>query len=127
MKQIVQRLPELFFMSLGAYWVSENYLASAQVNWIALIFIVLLAVQLFLQHRIAGMALGLVIGLICAYMLFAVLSEFKQFKTINDEALQLLAFGVGIFGLGVVSATAMVYKFVIEQQNYMRNEHQLTA
>lgn len=127
MKQIVQRLPELFFMSLGTYWVSENYLASCSVNWIALIFIVLLAVQLFLQHRIAGMALGLVLGLICAYMLFAVLSEFKQFKTVNDEALQLLAFGLGIFGLGVVSATAMVYKFAMEQQNYMQNEHQLTA
>jgi hypothetical protein len=127
MKQIVQRLPELFFMSLGAYWGSENYLASGAVNWIALIFIVLLIVQLFVQHRIGGMVLGLVLGLICAYMLFAVLSEFKKFEAINTEALQLLAFGLGIFGLGVVSATAMVYKYVMAQQNYMQNEHSLTA
>ena len=114
-------------MSLGAYWVSENYLASGNVNWIALILIVLLAVQLFMQHRIAGMVLGVLLGLICAYMLFAVLSEFKQFKTVNDEALQLLAFGLGIFGVGVLSATAMVYKFAMAQQNYMQNEHQLTT
>lgn len=114
-------------MSLGAYWVSENYLAGGSINWIALLFIVLLVVQLFLQHRIAGMAFGLVLGLICAYMLFAVLSEFKQFRVVNDEALELLAFGLGIFGLGVLSATAMVYKFAMAQQNYMQNEHQLTA
>lgn len=127
MKQIVQRLPELFFMSLGAYWVSENYLASKTINRIALIFITLLVVQLFVQHRIGGMVLGLVLGFICAYMLFAVLSEFKEFETVNDKALQLLGFGLGIFGLGVISATAMVYKFAMAQQNYIQNEHRLTA
>lgn len=127
MKQTVLRLPELFFIGLGIYWVTENYLASAHINWIAIVLTVLLAAQLIFQHKIAGMALGLVLGLISAYMLFAVLSEFKEFDTVNNEALQLLAFGLGIFGLGVISATAMVYKFAILQQNYMKEKSPLTA
>ena len=114
-------------MGLGIYWVTENYLASTHINWIAIVFVVLLAIQLIIQHRIAGMALGIVLGLICAYMMFAVLSEFKEFETVNDEALQLLAFGLGIFGAGVLSATAMVYKFALLQQNYMKEQPGVTA
>lgn len=127
MKQTVLRLPELFFMGLGMYWVTENYLASAHINWIAIVFVILLAVQLIFQRRIAGMALGLMLGLISAYMLFAVLSEFYEFDVLNGKAFQLLAFGLGIFGVGVISATAMVYKFAILQQNYMKEKSPLTA
>lgn len=127
MKQTVQRLPELFFMGLGIYWVAENYLASAHINWIAITFVVLLTIQLIVQNRIGGMVLGIVLGLISAYMLFAVLSEFNEFRTINDKALQLLAFGLGIFGVGVLSATAMVYKFVLLQQDYMKDQPGITA
>jgi hypothetical protein len=127
MKPIIQRLPELFFMGLGMYWVTENYLASGHINWIAIVFIVMLSLQLIFQQRIAGMALGLVLGLICAYMMFAVLSEFYEFKAATREALQLLGFGLGVFGVGVVSATAMVYKFALGQHDYMKNKQPLTA
>lgn len=127
MKPIIQRLPELFFMGLGIYWVTENYLASGHINWIAIVFIAVLTLQLIVQHRIAGIALGLILGLICAYMMFAVLSEFYEFKSVTKEALQLLGFGLGVFGVGVVSATAMVYKCTIRQQNYMKEKQPLTA
>lgn len=127
MKPIILRLPELFFMGLGIYWGAENYLAGGHINWIAIAFIVLLTLQLVFQHRIAGMVMGLVLGLICAYMLFAVLSEFYEFKAATREALQLLGFGLGVFGVGVVSATAMVYKFALGQHNYMKHKQPLTA
>lgn len=114
-------------MGLGIYWVTENYLASGHINWIAIVFIAVLTLQLIVQHRIAGIALGLILGLICAYMMFAVLSEFYEFKSVTKEALQLLGFGLGVFGVGVVSATAMVYKCTIRQQNYMKEKQPLTA
>ncbi|PZR23320.1 MAG: hypothetical protein DI539_03450 [Flavobacterium psychrophilum] len=126
MKPIIQRLPELFFIGLGVYWSLENFLASNTVNWIALTFVVALTVQLFKQHRVAGMTLGLVLGLISAYMMFAVLSEFREFR-FYEQAFELLSVGLGIFGSGVIFATAMVYKFVTSLQNTMREGQPLTA
>ncbi|MFD2603161.1 hypothetical protein [Flavobacterium suzhouense] len=126
MKSILQRLPELFFVGLGTYWVLENFIASNTVNWIAVTFVAILIIQLFVQQRIIGMALGLVLGLISAYMMFAVLSEFREFR-FYDQAFELLSVGIGIFGSGVIFATAMVYKFVTALQNEMRGEQPLTA
>lgn len=126
MKPILQRLPELFFVGLGTYWVLENFLAGNTINWIALTFVAVLIIQLFVQQRIVGMALGLVLGLVSAYMMFAVLSEFREFR-FYDQAFELLSVGLGLFGSGVVLATAMVYKFVMALQNEMREEQPLTV
>lgn len=126
MKSILQRLPELFFVGLGTYWVLENFIASNTVNWIAVTFVTILIIQLFVQQRIIGVALGLVLGLISAYMMFAVLSEFREFR-FYDQAFELLSVGIGIFGSGVIFATVMVYKFIIALQNEMRGEQSLTA
>ena len=125
MKKIVTIVPELFFIALGAYWVAENYFASGHINYIALLVTWLLFLQIFYKNRVAGLVYGIVLGLVSAYMMLAVLSEFHEYETATPDAVRLLVFGGLLFGLGFLMGCAMVFKFAKAKAGYMESE--LTA
>lgn len=99
-----------------------DYLVSETINKVIIVIVFLFLLQLVFQKRVIGLALGAIFGLIALYMMFAVLSEFHEFETFSTEAFQLLAIGLGIFGIGLLMAFAMIYKFSVTKVNFDQNK-----
>ncbi|MCO6148386.1 hypothetical protein [Flavobacterium sp. NRK1] len=122
MKRIINRIPELFFIGLAAYWILDNYLGSETINYFAIAVIIVLLFQLIYQKYIVGLTTGIVLGLFSGYMIMAVLSDFIKYETVTAKSLQFLAYGGGIFGVSVLMATAMVYKFALKHNKPSQND-----
>jgi len=118
MRKILKFIPEIYFMGLGIFWAAENYFIGGVINYIALLLVWLLFLQLFYKNRILGITYGAVLGLISAYMILATNSEVAQFGELSAEALKMQFVGWGIFGSGLLMAGMMVYRFATEKENY---------
>lgn len=122
MKKLLRFIPELFFIISGLSMIIGDYLVSETINKVIIVIVFLFLLQLVFQKRVVGLVLGAVFGLIALYMMFAVLSEFHEFEKFSTEAFQLLAIGLGIFGIGFLMAFAMIYKFSVTKVNFDQNK-----
>lgn len=122
MKKLLRFIPELFFIISGLSMIIGDYLVSETINKVIIVVVFLFLLQLVFQKRVVGLVLGAVFGFIALYMMFAVLSEFHEFETFSTEAFQLLAIGLGIFGIGLLMAFAMIYKFSVTKVNFDQNK-----
>lgn len=116
--KLLKMLPELFFMGLGTYWAIENYLASGHRNYIAILFVWLLFLQLFYKNRILGLTYGIILTCISVYMCLAVLSEFYEFNPGEAQGYKLLAWGFSIFGAGILMGLYMIYNYATANEEY---------
>lgn len=122
MKSLLTNLPEIFFIGLGGAWLLENLYSGGHVNYVALLTIWLLLLQLVYKNRLTGIIYGNILGLFSLYMLGAVYSEFLEFETITTNAVMLLVVGGGIFGAGIFMAGRMLYNYLTTDKNYADNE-----
>jgi|GEM_PF-693126 hypothetical protein len=118
MRRLLKFIPELYFMGLGTVWAAENYFSSGTINYIALLFVWLLFLQLFYKNRILGLIYGVALGMISVYMIMAVNSEVAEFETFTTEALTLQLAGWAIFFSGAAAAGGMIWKFAKAKTNY---------
>lgn len=118
MKKILRFLPELYFMGIGIFWAVENYTASGYKNYIAIMVVWLMFIQIIYQNRIVGLIYGNLTAIVSGYMLLATLSEFREFEGLSADSLLLLLFGFGLFLPGVAMGGAMIYKSVKAKQDY---------
>lgn len=121
MKQIINRIPEMFFTGVALYWLADNFFGRGLINYFALAALAALLFQLVLQKRILGLALGVALGIFSSYMVLAVLSDLKKYDAMTSEAVTFAAFGLGMFGTAVLMATAMVYKFAMQKPHLEQN------
>jgi hypothetical protein len=118
MKKILRYLPELYFMGLGIFWAVENYAASGYKNYIAIMVVWLMFIQIIYQNRIVGLIYGNLTAILSGYMLLATLSEFREFDSLSADSLLVLLFGFGLFLPGLAMGGAMIYKSVKAKQDY---------
>lgn len=116
--KLLKMLPELFFMGLGIYWSVENYMASGHFNYIAALAVWLLFLQLFYKNRILGLIYGIVFTMICGMMALAVVSEYREFSPGETDGVRLLAWGLSLFGVGILMSLGMVYKYATTKVEY---------
>ncbi len=113
MKQLISFLkkqPEILFMGVILfYWVST----AVVFNPIAISLMVLFALQLRIQNRKMGVLLPSIILLICAYLLLALFSEFREFPAVNTEALVLLSVGLLFLGSAASLSFLMIRKYLL--------------
>lgn len=121
MKSLLTNLPEIFFISLGSAWAIENFYSEGSFNYIALLCVWLLLLQLIYKNKIIGIIYGNLLGLFSIYMLLAVYSEFSKFGYTNTDANILLGTGATVFSLGVFMAGKMLYKYFTTNKNYEDN------
>lgn len=121
MKSLLTNLPEIFFIGLGGSWFLENLYSSNHVNYVALLIVWLLFLQLIYRNRLAGIIYGNILGLFSLFMLGAVYSEFLEFETITTNAIMLLAVGGAIFGTGVFMSGKMLYNYLTTSKSYEDN------
>lgn len=113
MKKVISFFPEVLVLLLSIYWFIDNFLPNHFVNFISLAAIIVMVFQLKFQFKFIGVVLATSICFFSLYMVFAVFSEFNDFKVINSEAVQLLIIGLLLFGLSFISGLAMYYKYLI--------------
>lgn len=117
MKKAFGTSPELFFMGMGLFWMAQSYLLSGSKNYFALLITWLLFLQLFYKNRFAGLMYGLMLGSFSVYNVITALSGFP------DTGVALTVTGsetvsAGLYGIGIVMAAVMVYKYVTAKVNY---------
>ena len=84
MEKITRFVPLAFFIMFALFWFTENYMSLEIINYPALIAIVLLVVQLFVNNKIAGFAIGGAALLFSGYMLKAVVNDYATFGTFSS-------------------------------------------
>ena len=107
-KQIILKLPEyLLIIAVLFYWISVGLI----VNPIALGLIALLIFQIIFKNKIIGLIIPSLLILTCLYMLLALMSEFNEFPTFNEEAKTLLFVGLSFFISTMAISVFMIYKY----------------
>src|SRR5687768_3575530 len=102
------RLPEPLLLLATIYsWM----LTGTLVNPVPIAIIVLLVILMFSGSRILGQSLALLLVFISIYFMLAVVSEYSDFPVVNAEAVRLLVFGLGFFGISLGIATIMIWKY----------------
>lgn len=118
MKKVLRFLPELYFMGFGIFWAVENYAATGYKNYIAILMVWLMFIQIIYQNRIVGLIYGNITAIFSGYMLLATLSEFLDYDALSVDSVLLLLFGFGLFLPGVGMGAAMIYKSVKAKEDY---------
>lgn len=99
----IKNYPEILLIGLNLfYWHST----SVVLNPVAIAIMVLLALQLKFKWKTFGIVLPALLLFICFYMSLALMSEFREFPSINYDALVLL--GVGSMFLVTIAASSIL-------------------
>jgi len=121
MKRITNRIPEIFFGLLSVYWIIDN-LGGGHVNYYAIAAFLIIVLQIIYQKRIPGLIAGIVLGAFSSYMILAVISDYNRS---GGKLVEYLVTAGGIFGIAVIMAAAMVYKFAVLEAD--RTENTITT
>jgi hypothetical protein len=118
MKKLLLILPEIFFMGCGIYWAQENYFTAGAINYIALLICWLMFLQIVYKNRVLGVVYGATLALASVFMIVATVSEFGRSDAFTIEAVQLLSYGGGLFGIGALMAGGMIYRSLVAKDDY---------
>ncbi|OIQ21012.1 MAG: hypothetical protein BM557_04420 [Flavobacterium sp. MedPE-SWcel] len=117
----LKHLPEIFFIGLGVAWSLENFISNNYINYIALLSVWLLLLQLIYKNRLAGIIYGNILGMFSLYMLAALYSELREFETITTSFVLLMSIGGIILGTAIFMAGRMLYNYLTTDKSYEDN------
>lgn len=106
-KQIVMRLPEYYILILA---ILAGYKPPFSFTPISIGLAAIMIFQIFYKNKISGLVISVLFLLINLLMLFALISELKEFSTFNNEAQQLLFGGLLIWLTNLLFGGLMFYK-----------------
>lgn len=105
-------------MVMGIFWAAENYFTGDVYNYFALLIVWLMFLQLFYKNRILGLVYGAAFGVASAYMAFWAHPESGVFDKFAVSILEYQVVVWGIFGMGMLMAGFMLYRFATVKYNY---------
>tara|TARA_R110002012_G_scaffold206357_4_gene376250 strand:+ start:1892 stop:2272 length:381 start_codon:yes stop_codon:yes gene_type:complete len=108
MKATFFKLPEYYLIMLA---VLAGYSPPFNLNLISIGLVGIFILQIIFKNRISGIALGTLFFLANLYFLGALLSEFNEFTEFNNQAKQLLTFGLTIWIVNILISLTMIYKY----------------
>lgn len=109
-KKIILALPEyVLIAAVLFYWMSAGLI----INYIAIVLLAAIILQMILKNRIVGIVIPSMMILTCFYMILALISEFREFPTFNTEAKTLLFVGLFYFLTTILVSLIMLYKYAI--------------
>lgn len=114
LKPTLIKLPE-YYMLAGA--LLYGYSPAFNINPIAVVLIAILSLQIIYKNKISGFIMGSLLFILNIGMLAAGLSEFREFPTMNANALQLLSFLLVLFVLNLTISGLMLYKHGLQGEN----------
>ena len=119
MKRIIRNLPEIFFIGFGTAWVIGDYLTTSHQNYVAVLIVWLLFLQLVYKNRLAGIVYGNVLAL------SSILAIGLLFIQQPDElAASTFKFVLAIALLAVAAFMGfkMLFKYLATDKRYADNE-----
>jgi hypothetical protein len=108
MKPIYLFLPLIYFIMVCLFWVTENYMTTGVINYIALGAAALLFAQLFVRNKIAGLVTGVVMAVFSGYMLVTILAGAMGANGISSGNAMFVLFASAFFGVGIVMAVLFI-------------------
>lgn len=111
-------MPECYYMGIGIYWAIENYAATGYKNYVALLAVWLMFLQLIYKNRLLGIIYGGALSIISLFMISAVFSEFREVQAVEGDYGMLLGVGLGMFGMGLLMALWMVIRSAMAKHDY---------
>ncbi len=109
LKAHLTRFAEYYFMVM---LFLAGYTPPFTVMVPVIILIGIFGMQLIFKNRALGLTIGILIGLINLYMVFAMISELSHFKTFDASAQKLLYIGSSVFLLNFIMAGFMINKYI---------------
>lgn len=108
LKRIQHWIPELYLVaSTLFYWVSTAHL----LNPFAIFLLAILCSLFIWKSKILGLVISFVMLTLSIFMVFALISELKEFRSFNGEAKIMLIVGTLWLGLNMVSGIFMLVKW----------------
>ena len=109
-KKIILKLPEYYILILT---ISAGYTPPFFFNTISLGLAAIMIFQIVYKNKISGLMISTLFLMTNVFMLFALISEFKEFQIFNNEAKQLLFGGLLIWLTNLFFGGIMFYKHTI--------------
>jgi len=107
-KKIFLNLPEyLLIAAVIFYWMS----ASVVINYIAIILLVAIVLQMIIKNKAIGIIIPCIMIFTCLYMIMALISEVREFPSFNSDAQSLLFIGLAYFLITIAASCIMIYKY----------------
>ena len=107
-KKVLVIFPEYYLIILA---LLAAYKQSAVMTVILLSIAVILILQIIFQSRAVGLLLAVILILINIFFLGALISEFSEFRVINDRTVNLLLVGIPLLALNFLAGGVMIYKY----------------
>lgn len=112
-------IPELYLIaSVLFYWFSTG----TALNYIAIILVIILGVQLVYQKAVMGIVIASLFLLLNLYMVLALISELREFNELTSSFYSLLIVGTLYLGLNIIISSYMIIKYVRRQDLKSRNQ-----
>jgi hypothetical protein len=117
MKNITKAIPEIFFIGLGISWAIESYFGSGSINYVAMLLVWLMFLQLIYKNRIAGLGYGIVLAFASVYFIFQAYTGLNTGIAAENTTVWL-----GFLGTSLVMAAGMLYNYATSKAMYSENE-----
>lgn len=108
----------MYFMAVGIALVIENYTISGKVNYMALLVVWFMFLQIFYKNRLLGIVYGTGIGVSALYLLNTTLSEYSEFLATPTDSTSAFSISVGVSVISLAMSVLMIYKFATEKSGY---------
>lgn len=118
----VRSIPELFFVGVLSVKLLKNLFQSGGINYIFLLVIWLLLLQLVYKSKWLGIIYGNLFGVFCIYSFGELLYYFPFANTNTFTELLYLAASLLIYGMGIFMSGKMLYNYFTAEENYAENE-----
>lgn len=116
--KLSKNLSEVFFIMVGISWFIDNLLEFGHINYIALLVIWLMFLQVIYKNRVLGIVYG---AGMAVFSLFTLYRIFFLYPDSDTFSLGLMLLGTVINGAGVVVGGRMLYKYLTTDKKYEEN------
>lgn len=109
------KLPEgylLFIALLSGYTIPFSF------TWLSIGLSSIVVIQWIWSHKILGTVLTILFILLNLFMLAALISELREFKSVTTDALELLTVGLSIWLLNLF-VSLLLYNIYITKWNFV--------
>lgn len=120
-KAIIKWLPEIYFL-VGAIWCAiETLVCSKDPNYLAILLIIVITIQLFIKNRIIGLAVSSAFGLAFLYLTLAFFSDLIKATSFNFNTVKFITGGTLVIGSTLIMAFRMFRKYYKADQHQQKN------
>lgn len=116
-KKLASYLPELSIITVAILWFFNNLMGTkSNINYFMIAIIALILILMLWRNKVYAIIISIVLGWASFYMVFAVISEYREFPSGHPDGIQLLVVGLLIFLGLAITAGFMPMKYMNQKK-----------